>query len=68
MTKRVTVQSELTTEELHERYRNTTNAVERTRLPYSVANEGGPHARGECSHARLSRQVGSHAGPALESN
>jgi hypothetical protein len=45
MAKRVTVQTELTTEELHERYRSATNAVERTRLPHPVVDEGGPHAR-----------------------
>ncbi len=45
MAKRVTIQTELTTEELHDRYRSATNAVERTRLPYPVVDEGGPHAR-----------------------
>src|SRR5579871_4859890 len=67
MGKRVSIQTELTTQELHERYRTTTDAIERTRLPYPVADEGGPHARGNCSSAWLYCLVGSHHRRTLES-
>ncbi|HEU5198961.1 MAG TPA: hypothetical protein VFU32_04955 [Ktedonobacterales bacterium] len=44
MAKRVTVQTELATEEIHACHRSTSHPVERTRLPHPVADEGGPHA------------------------
>ena len=66
MAKRVTVTTELTAAELHERYRSAAHPVERTRLPYPVADEGGPHARGDRFYAWLYGQVGSHHCPALE--
>ena len=44
MGKRVKIQTDYTAEELHERYRQAKDAVERTRLPHSVEGCGGQKA------------------------
>ena len=46
MGKRVKIQADYTAEALHERYRQAKDAVERTRLPHSVAGEGGQNTAG----------------------